>query len=86
MDNDPSNMKKYEKDLWKLHIHITELKDAYYAEKEDTTPKIKNVHITFRSMEGRRRVMQAYETSNVVRILVGKVCALESLFAKKKFL
>jgi len=86
MNNDPYNMKKYEKNLWKLHIHITELKDAYYSEKEDTIPKIKNAHITFRSMEGRRRATQAYETSDVARILVERICCLESLFAKKKFL
>ena len=86
MNNDPYNVKKYEKDLWKLHIRITELKDAYYAEKEDTVPEIKNAHITFRSMEGRSRAMQAYETSNVVRISVEKICCLKSVFAKKKFL
>jgi hypothetical protein len=68
MKNDPINSKKYEKELWQLHIKVTELKDAYYIDKLTSKPGIKNAYVTFRSVEGRERAIQAYETTQCTRI------------------
>ena len=57
MKNDPMNVKKYEKKIWELHVDITDYKDAYYLDKENIVPQIKNAYITFRSMEGAARAV-----------------------------
>lgn len=49
-------------------------------------PTIKNAYVTFRSMEGKQRAMQAYETGTAARLFAEYVCCMKSVFQKKKLL
>ena len=49
-------------------------------------PTIKNAYVTFRSMEGKQRAMQAYETGAAARLFAEYVCCMKSVFQKKKLL
>jgi hypothetical protein len=44
------------------------------------TPQIKNAYVTFRSMEGKQRVMQAYETGTAARLFAEYICCMKSVF------
>ena len=86
MRNDPMNAPKYEREMWRLYTSVTEHKNRYYVDRMNTVPCIKNAYITFRSMEGKERAMQAYETSRVTRFFAEYFCCMGSLFKKKKLL
>lgn len=49
-------------------------------------PQIKNAYVTFRSMEGKQRAMQAYETGTAARLFAEYICCMKSVFQKKKLL
>lgn len=86
MANDPLSAPKYEKEIWKAYSRVTELKDTYYAEKMSQVPSVKNAYVTFRSMEGKSRTMQAYNTNRFVRLFTEYFCCMKQVFKKKKLL
>lgn len=86
MVNDPLGSRGYEKQIWTLYQKVTDHKDAYYFEKLHSVPQVKNAYVTFRSMEGKHRAMQAWETTNFLRIFVEYLCCMKSVFKKKKLL
>ena len=65
---DPQNKVDYDNQIWKLYTKVTAHKDAYYAERDTSVPNLRNAYITFRSMEGKQRALQAYETPVVTRV------------------
>jgi hypothetical protein len=60
-ENDPANVMRYERQIWSLYEVVSKHKDAYYKEKAVATPEIKNLYVTFRSMEGKQRAKTAYQ-------------------------
>lgn len=86
MKNDPMRSPIYEGEMWKLYTRITEHKNRYYQDRINTVPTISSAYVTFRSMEGKERAMQAYETGRVIRWIAEYVCCMGSLFKKKKLL
>ena len=86
MKNDPMRSPIYEREMWRLYTRVTEHKNRYYIDRMNTVPIIKNAYVTFRSMEGKERAMQAYETGRVIRWIAEYVCCMGSLFKKKKLL
>lgn len=57
MQNDPLGSRKYEKEIWILYQRVTDHKDAYYFDKMNSEPLVKNAYVTFRSMEGKHRAL-----------------------------
>mmetsp|Transcript_1146 Transcript_1146/g.2100 ORF Transcript_1146/g.2100 Transcript_1146/m.2100 type:complete len:700 (+) Transcript_1146:1456-3555(+) len=82
--NDPLNIAEYERREWKLYTRITSLKDTYYHEKVEITPRLRNAYVTFRSMEGKQRALQAYYPSRFHRIFTEVFCNMSQMFKKKK--
>jgi hypothetical protein len=52
----------------------------------NSEPVVKNAYVTFRSMEGKHRALQAWETPNLLRLFAEHVCCMKSVFKKKKLL
>jgi len=86
MLNDPINASKYERQSWKLYDKVTDLKDLYYKDKISSLPNVKNAYVTFRSLEGQQRALQAYETKWCRRMCTEYICCMRSVFRKKKLL
>ena len=86
MQNDPIRASKYERESWKLYEEVTNHKDMYYRDKVDCVPHIKNAYVTFRSIEGKQRCLQAYETKSCRRVCTEYFCCLHQIFKKKKLL
>jgi hypothetical protein len=84
--NDPLGIAIYEKEEWVLYSRITELKDKYYNEKIHVSPELNNVYITFRSMEGKQRALQAYNISPFRRLFSEICCGMRLMLRKKKLL
>ena len=76
MKNDPLNARKHEKAIWSLYQKVTDNKDAYYLEKMNSVPRVRNAYVTFRSMEGKQRALTAWETPNAVRIFAEYICCM----------
>jgi len=72
--------------MWKLYTLVTQYKDAYYEDKAKLTPFIKNAYVTFRSMEGKQRILQAYSPSVFSRIFAELICCMPNVFKKKKLI
>lgn len=86
MQNDPLGSRAYEKEIWTLYQKVTDHKDAYYFDKLNSVPHVKNAYVTFRSMEGKHRALQAWETPDSLRVFVEYICCMKSVFKKKKLL
>mmetsp|Transcript_14014 Transcript_14014/g.23808 ORF Transcript_14014/g.23808 Transcript_14014/m.23808 type:complete len:888 (-) Transcript_14014:196-2859(-) len=86
MLNDPLQSHNYEKDIWSCYRQITQYKDTYYRDKENFKPKIRNAYVTFRSMEGKQRAVQAYTANIFSRIFTELCCCMPAVFKKKKLL
>lgn len=86
MNNDPLHSKVHEKEMWQEYNKVTEHKEAYYREKEHGKPEIVNAYITFRSMEGKARAIQAYNVSFLPRVFVELFCCMSGFFKKRKIL
>jgi len=86
MQNDPLDSNIHEREMWILYTKVTKLKDAYYDDRAALTPGIKNAYVTFRSMEGKARVLQAYSPNVVSRLFTEIVCCMPNVFKKKKLL
>mmetsp|Transcript_42256 Transcript_42256/g.64782 ORF Transcript_42256/g.64782 Transcript_42256/m.64782 type:complete len:186 (-) Transcript_42256:1859-2416(-) len=84
--NDPLHSAEYEREIWKLYTSITNHKDTYYRAKLRVEPDLKNMYITFRSMEARERALQAYSPSPFRRLFAELCCCLGQMFLKKKLL
>ena len=52
----------------------------------NSEPVVKNAYVTFRSMEGKHRALQAWETPNLLRLFAEHVCCMKSVFKKEKLL
>jgi hypothetical protein len=64
---DPKNVHRYETEMWRHYTNITNFNTQYLKEKGSIVPEIKNVYVTFRSMEGRERALKAFDLSYVER-------------------
>lgn len=49
-------------------------------------PEIKNAFITFRSMEGKHRALQAFYTPTATRVCAENFCCMDTLFKARKLL
>ena len=65
---------------------VTDYKEKYYLEKQMHIPHIKSAFITFRSMEGKQRALQAYATKSFRRICTEYLCCLHLIFKKRKIM
>ena len=80
------NAAKHENELWPLKLRITKIKDAYFKDRKMITPRILTAYVTFRSMEGRERAMEAFNPPFWSRFFVEYLCCMPNIFAKKKLL
>lgn len=83
---DPPNTRTYEAAIWRHYSRVTEHNDAYYEEKNRIEPKIRDAHIIFKSMEGQKRALRAYDINIIVRAVVSHCFCLDNFFKKKRLL
>lgn len=83
-ENDPLRQVEYEREIWKKYKEVTNIKNEYYKERTYSTPEMQNVFVTFRSMEGKQRTMQAYQAKRVRRWMTEFFCCMRKSFDSKK--
>jgi len=83
---DPKNTREYEAQVWKHYTRVTELNDDYYEEKKRADPTIMSAFVTFRSMEGKERVLRAYDINMIQRFFMTYMCCLGQFLRKKNLI
>lgn len=83
---DPAGTRDYEAEIWRHYAQITYQNDLYYEEKQTLDPVVMNAYVTFRSMEGKKRAISAYNIGIVSRVIISYCCCLDSFFKKKKLI
>ena len=93
LDEDTNEREKFRKKERKIARNIGKLNDKiekkvqkYIDEEEDieTNSEIVNAYVTFKSMEGKERALQAYISNSKVYRLLN--CCKKEDFEEKKFL
>ena len=83
---DPKNTREYEAQIWRHYTRVTELNDDYYEEKKGHDPSIVCAQVTFRSMEGKERVLKAFDINPIQRFFMAYFCCLDHFLKKKRLI
>lgn len=86
MLNDPKNSHVYEHRIWKMHNDVTYHKNEYYRQKNSASTDIINAYVSFRSMEGKQRILYSYQLKSWRRVLAQCFCGMKSVFRRKMLL
>jgi hypothetical protein len=65
---------------------VTIKKEMYIQARHNSKEGVCNAYITFKSLEGKEKVMSAYDVNRVQRFAAERLCGLGSMFSNKKLL
>lgn len=86
MENDPKNRTVYEEKMWTHYSHVTKKKEAYLEAKKSSNSAIADAYVTFKSLDGKAKAIEAFDFNWLQRVTAEKLCCLGSIFSNKKIL